>query len=131
MYDQYPRCMNMKQSVLVERVKQLIEELVHERKEPLDVNVSHYLGEKMQYDYGYLATLFSKEQGISVEHYMIQRKTERAKLMLTAGELSVTEIAAKLHYSSVAHLSNQFKKMTGMAPTRYRKLYVKKRDENA
>ena len=90
------------------------------------VNFSNYLSEKLNYDYNYLSNLFSEVKGITIEHYIIAHKIERAKELLVYDKLTLTEIAEKLHYSSVAHLSNQFKKVTGLTPSFFKNMTHKK-----
>jgi AraC-like DNA-binding protein len=90
-------------------------------------NFSAYLSEKLNYDYTYLSNLFSEVEGTTIEHFMITHKIERVKELLVYDEISLTEIAWKLHYSSVAHLSNQFKKITGLTPTYFKQLKQKRR----
>jgi len=114
-----------KKSILIERIKKVIIELIHYADEPSKVNFSDYLSEKLNHDYTYLANLFSAVVGINIEHYIIMHKIERVKELLVYDELSLKEISYKLHYSSVAHLSNQFKKITGLTPS-----YFKKSKEN-
>jgi AraC-like DNA-binding protein len=118
--------MDNKKWVVVERVKQLIVEMVHYEDELPLIKKSIYIGEKLNYDYTYLANLFSEVTGITIEQYIITHKIERAKELLLYNDLSLTEIANKLNYSSVAHLSNQFKKVTGLTPTYFKKLKGKK-----
>jgi YesN/AraC family two-component response regulator len=117
-----------KNSILIERIKNVIVELVHYSEEPLEINVSTYLSQKLNHNYNYLATLFSEAHGITLEHFLISHKIERVKELLVYGELSITEIAWKMGYSSVAHLSNQFKKMTGLTPSFFKKIKHKKRN---
>ena len=105
---------------LVERVKTLLITLVH-REEPLPVNLSAYLSEAVGLDYGYLSTLFSEATGVTVERYFIAQKIERVKELLTYDELTLSEIAFRLGYSSVSHLSAQFKKVTGVTPSSYKR----------
>ncbi|HMH31811.1 MAG TPA: AraC family transcriptional regulator [Puia sp.] len=119
--------MEDKKSILIEKIKTLIVELVHYSEEPLEINLSEFLSQKLHHDYTYLANLFSESQGITIEHYHIVHKIERVKELLVYDELNITEIAWKMHYSSVAHLSNQFKKMTGLTPSFFRKIKNKKR----
>jgi AraC-like DNA-binding protein len=107
---------------LIERIKTIIIEMVHYSDEPLVVNFSDFLAEKLNYDYHYLSNLFSEVKGTTIEHYIISHKIERAKELIIYNELNLTEIAYKLHYSSVAHLSNQFKKVTGLTPSFFRKM---------
>jgi len=116
-----------KKSILIEKIKNIIVELVHYSEEQLKINFSDYLSEKLNYDYTYLANLFSENQGTTIEHFFISHKIERIKELLVYDELNITEIAYKLHYSSVAHLSNQFKKVTGLTPSHYKHLKLKKR----
>ena len=120
--------MESKKSVLIEKIKNVIIELVHYSEEPLTIKFSEYLSQKLNHDYTYLANLFSESLGITIEHYLIVHKIERVKELLIYDELNITEIAWKMHYSSVAHLSNQFKKITGLTPTFFKKLKDKKRN---
>jgi AraC-like DNA-binding protein len=113
--------------ILVEQIKAIIIELVHYRKSQLKTNLSDYLSEKLQYDYTYLANIFSEFHGHTIEHFFLTHRIERAKELLAYGELNITEIADKLHFSSVGHLSNQFKKLTGLTPSQYKHLRIKKR----
>ena len=116
-----------KKSILVEKIKNSIIELVHYSEDQIKINFSDYLSQKLDFDYTYLANLFSEHQGITIEHFFLSHKIERVKELLIYGELNITEIADRMHYSSVAHLSNQFKKMTGLTPSAYKHLKVKKR----
>jgi AraC-like DNA-binding protein len=115
-----------KKSILIERIKNIIVEMIHYSDEPPLLNFSSFLSEKMNYDYNYLSNLFSEVKGTTIEHYIISHKIEKAKELLIYNELSLTEIADKLHYSSVAHLSNQFKKVTGLTPTFFKKMKHKR-----
>lgn len=119
--------MDDKKSMLIEKIKLLIVELVHYSNEPLKKNLSDYLSEKLHYDYTYLANLFSEVQGTTIEKFFITHKIERVKELLVYDELNLKEIAFKLHYSSVAHLSSQFKKQTGYTPSHFKHLKHKKR----
>ena len=119
--------MDDKKSILIEKIKKVIIELVHYSDEPLEINFSEYLSKKLNHDYTYLANLFSESQGVTIEHFLIVHKIERVKELLIYDELSITEIAWKMHYSSVAHLSNQFKKITGLTPSFFKKIRDKKR----
>ncbi|MEO6851522.1 MAG: AraC family transcriptional regulator [Mucilaginibacter sp.] len=116
--------MDSRKSILIEKIKKVIVELVHYTDEPEKINFSDYLSEKLNHNYTYLANLFSETVGINIEHYIITHKIERVKELLVYDELSLTEISYKLHYSSVAHLSNQFKKITGLTPSHFKKLKV-------
>lgn len=115
-----------KKSVLIEKIKNVIVELVHYSEEPLTINFSEYLSQKLQHDYTYLANLFSEVQGTTIEHFMIAHKIERVKELLVYDELNLTEIAYQMHYSSVAHLSAQFKKVTGLTPTHFKLIKIKR-----
>ncbi|MBK9486330.1 MAG: helix-turn-helix transcriptional regulator [Chitinophagaceae bacterium] len=119
--------MDDRRSVLIERIKNVIVEMVHHSDEEIRVNFSHYLSEKLNHDYTYLANLFSEVQGTTIEQFIIAHKIERIKELIIYGELNITEIAWKMNYSSVAHLSNQFKKMTGLTPSHFKKLKDKRR----
>lgn len=119
--------MDDKKSVLIERIKKIIIELVHYSEEPLTINLSEYLSQKTNYDYTYLANLFSEVQGTTIEKFFITHKIERVKELLVYNELTLTEIAYKMHYSSVAHLSTQFKKVTGLTPSYFKQLKDKRR----
>lgn len=116
-----------KKNILIERIKNVIIELVHYSGNQLKTNFSEYLSEKLNYDYTYLANIFSENQGMTIEHYLLTHKIERVKELLIYDELNITEIADKMHYSSVAHLSNQFKKFTGLTPSHYKRLKYKGR----
>jgi AraC-like DNA-binding protein len=113
-------------SILVEKIKTVIIELVHYTDEQIKINLSNYLSEKLNYDYTYLANLFSEVKGTTIEQFYLAHKIEKVKELLVYNELNLTEIAWKLHYSSVAHLSNQFKKMTGLTPTHFKNLKHKR-----
>ena len=116
-----------KKRVLIEKIKNIIVELVYYSEEQPKVNLSDYLSGRLNYDYTYLANLFSESQSTTIEHFFLDHKIERVKELLVYDELSLTEIAYKLHYSSVAHLSNQFRKMTGLTPSGYKNLKLKRR----
>lgn len=118
--------MEDKKSIFIEKIKNIIIEMVHYSDEPLKVNFSDYLSEKLNYDYNYISQLFSEVKGTTIEHYIISHKIERAKELLIYNELTLTEIADKLHYSSVAHLSHQFKKVTGLTPSFFKKMKHKR-----
>lgn len=115
-----------KKSILIEKVKNIIVEMIHYSEEQPHINFSNYLSEKLGYDYNYLSNLFSEVKGTTIEHYIISHKIERAKELLIYNELTLTEIACKLHYSSVSHLSNQFKKITGLTPSFFKKMRHKR-----
>ena len=119
--------MEDKKAMLIEKIKNIIVEMIHYEEELPKVNFSEYLREKTDYDYTYLANLFSETEGVTIEHFIILHKIERVKELILYNELNLTEIARKLHYSSVAHLSNQFKKITGLTPSFFKSLRHKKR----
>ena len=111
-----------RKSILIEKIKNTIIELVHYSELQLKINLSDYLSQTLNHDYTYLANLFSENQSTSIEHYYLTHKIERVKELLIYDELNITEIADYMHYSSVGHLSNQFKKMTGLTPSQYKHL---------
>lgn len=115
-----------KKAILIERIKNVVIETIHYSEEALRINFSDYLSEKLKHDYTYLANLFSEVTGSTIQHFIITHKIERVKELLLYHELNLTEIAYKLHYSSVGHLSNQFKKITGLTPSFFIKLKHKK-----
>ena len=119
--------MDDKRSVLIEKIKNIIVELVHYSEEPLTIKFSVYLSQKLNHDYTYLANLFSEVQGTMIEQFLIAHKIERVKELLVYDKLNLTEIAYNMHYSSVAHLSAQFKKVTGLTPSHFKKLKDKRR----
>ena len=118
--------MDDKKSILIEKIKNVIIEMVHYADDPPKMKFSHYLSEKIHYDYTYLANLFSEVTGITLKHFIITHKIERVKELLLYDELNLTEISYLLNYSSVAHLSNQFKKVTGLTPTFFRHIKHKR-----
>lgn len=117
-----------KKSILIEKIKNVITEMIHYSEELPNVNYSDYLSEKLQYDYTYLSNTFSEVKGITIQHFIITHKIERVKELLLHDELNLTEISQKLRYSSVAHLSNQFKKVTGLSPSFFKRLKQKGRN---
>jgi AraC-like DNA-binding protein len=119
--------MDDKKAILIERIKNTIIEMVHFKDELLKVNFSDFISEKLNYDYTYLANLFSEIQGTTIEKFIISHKIERVKELIIYDELNLTEIAWNMHYSSVAHLSNQFKKITGLTPSHFKQLKIKRR----
>jgi AraC-like DNA-binding protein len=120
--------MDDKKAMLIEKIKNVIIEMVHHSTENIKVNFSDYLSEKMNHDYTYLSNLFSEVQGTTIEQFIISHKTERIKELIIYGELNITEIAWKMNYSSVAHLSSQFKKVTGLSPSHFKQLKDKRRN---
>ena len=119
--------MDNKKAILIERIKNTIIEMVHHSTEGLKINFSNFLSEKLNHDYTYMANLFSEVQGTTIEQYIIAHKVEKIKELILYGELNITEIAWKMNYSSVAHLSNQFKKVTGLSPSQFKQLKDKSR----
>lgn len=114
-----------KKSVLIEKIKTVIIEMVHYEEEEPRMNFSNYLCGKLNYDYTYMANMFSEVMGITIEHFIIAHKIERVKELLVYDELSLTEIAYQMHYSSVAHLANQFKKVTGQTTSSFKNQKLK------
>jgi AraC-like DNA-binding protein len=116
-----------KRGRLIERIKNLIVELVHENSNDIKTNLSDYLSKHLNHDYRYLSNLFSEVEGTTIEKYYIAQKTERVKELLVYDELTLSEIAYRLNYSSVAYLSNQFKKVTGLTPKHFKNIKTAKR----
>jgi len=119
--------MDDKRAMLIEKIKNIIIEMVHHSDGLIKINFSDFLSEKLNHDYTYLANLFSEVQGTTIEHFIISHKIERIKELIIYNELNITEIAFKMNYSSVAHLSNQFKKVTGLSPSHFKNLKDKRR----
>lgn len=119
--------MDDKRSVLIEKIKNAIIEMVHHTDGTMKMNISDYLSNKLNHDYTYLANLFSEVQGTTIEQFIISHKIERIKELIIYDEFNITEIAWKMNYSSVAHLSNQFKKVTGLSPSHFKQLKTKRR----
>jgi AraC-like DNA-binding protein len=119
--------MDDKKAILIEKIQNVIIEMIHYSDELPKTNFSDYLCEKLDYDYTYLVNLYSETRGMTIEHFIILHKIERVKELIIYNELNLSEIALKLHYSSVAHLSHQFKKITGLTPSFFKSLKHKKR----
>ncbi|MBK8450069.1 MAG: helix-turn-helix transcriptional regulator [Saprospiraceae bacterium] len=119
--------MDDKKSILIEKIKNVITEMIHYSDELPQVNYSDYISEKLKYDYNYLSNIFSEVKGITIQQFIIINKIEKVKELLLYDELNLTEISYKLNYSSVAHLSNQFKKITGLSPSFYKQLKQKRK----
>ncbi|MDB5125268.1 MAG: transcriptional regulator, AraC family [Mucilaginibacter sp.] len=111
-----------KKTILIEKIKNVVVEMIHYSENQLKTNFSDYLSSKLNYDYTYLANIFSEEQGVTIEHFIIANKIQRVKELMYGNEYNLTEISWKLNYSSVAHLSTQFKKVTGITPSRFKSL---------
>lgn len=120
--------MDNKRSVLIEKIKNVIIELVHYTDEQIKVNLSDFLSEEVNHSYTYLSNLFSEVTGTTIESFYLAHKIEKVKELIVYDELTLTEISYKMHYSSVAHLSNQFKKITGLTPSHYKNLKSQRRD---
>ncbi len=119
--------MDDKRAILIEKIQNVITEMIHNADDMPKMNYSDYISEKLDYDYTYLSNIFSEVKGITIQQFIIVHKIERVKEYLIYDELNLTEISYKLHYSSVAHLSNQFKKVTGLSASQYKQLKDKKR----
>ncbi len=115
-----------KKSILIDKIKTVIIEMIHYSDELPTVNYSDYISEKLDYDYTYLSNIFSEVKGITIQHFIIMHKIEKVKELLLYDEMNLSEISYKLHYSSVSHLSNQFKKITGLSPSFFKKLRQKR-----
>lgn len=115
-----------KKSILIEQIKNVIIEMIHYADETPKVNYSDYISEKLKYDYTYLSNTFSEVKGITIQQFIIIHKIEKVKELLLYDELNLTEISYRLNYSSVSHLSNQFKKITGLSPSFYKQLKQKR-----
>ena len=121
--------MDDNRSVLIEKIKNIVVEMIHYSDELPKINYSDYISEKLDYDYTYLSNLFSEINGITIQQFIITHKIERVKELLFYDELSLTEISYRMQYSSVAHLSNQFKKVTGLTPSQFKHLKFKHRNQ--
>jgi AraC-like DNA-binding protein len=119
--------MEDKKAILIEKIKSVVIEMVHYSDESPTINFSDFLSDKLRHTYPYLAAHFSEVTGMTIEHYIISHKIERVKELLLYDELNLTEISNKLNYSSVSHLSNQFKKVTGLTPSYFKKLKLHKK----
>lgn len=117
-----------KKAIIIERIKCVVVEMIHYSDDLPKIKFSEYLSNKLKYDYTYMANLFSETEGITIEHYIIKHKVEKVKELILYDELNFTQIAYKMHYSSVAHLSRQFKSITGLTPTYFKSLKFHKRN---
>jgi YesN/AraC family two-component response regulator len=118
-----------KRSIIIERIQNIVVDMIHFSNELPKINYSNYISEKLGYDYTYLSNMFAEVKGITLQNYIIMHKIEKVKELLLYNQINLTEIAHLLQYSSVAHLSNQFKKITGLTPSFYKQLKTK-RDVN-
>lgn len=116
-----------KKSRLIQQIKSIILELVRDKNGELKTNLSNYLSDQLHYDYNHLSGLFSEVEGTTIEKHYIAQKIERVKELLVYDELSLSEIAYQVNYSSVAHLSNQFKKVTGLTPSHFKNIGIERR----
>lgn len=119
--------MENKKAILIEKIKAIIIEMVHYADELPVINFSNFISEKLNHDYTYLANIFSETKGITIEQFIILHKIEKVKELLIYDELTLTEISYRLNYSSISHLSTQFKKITGLTPTYFKSLKNKRR----
>jgi len=118
---------NNQKAQLIQRIKDTIVEMVYEKDKMPNTTISHYLSEKLNFSYGHLANIFSENTYTSIENFIIIQKVERAKKLIIEEELTLTEISYKLNYSSVAYLSSQFKKVTGLTPSMFKRIVDKRR----
>lgn len=117
-----------KRSILIEKIKNVVIEMIHYDDKLPTINYSDYISQKLNLDYTYLSNIFSEVKGITIQQFMIIHKIEKVKELLLYDELNLTEISYKMNYSSVSHLSTQFKKITGLSPSFYKQLKQKRRD---
>lgn len=117
-----------KKALLIEKIKIVITEMIHYGEDLPKVNYSKYLSTKLNYDYTYLANIFSEVKGVTIEQYIIAYKIEKVKELILNNELNLTEISYKMNYSSVSHLSAQFKKVTGLTPTYFKNLVIQRQN---
>lgn len=119
--------MDDKRAILIEKIKNVIIEMIHNLNDSIKINHSDYISEKLKMDYTYLSNIFSEVKGMTIQQFIIINKIEKVKELIMYDELNLTEIAYQLNYSSVAHLSNQFKKITGFPPSHFKKLKDQRR----
>ncbi len=119
--------MDDKRAILIEKITNVIIDMIHHTPEMIKINFSDFLSKKLNHDYTYLSNIFSEVKGITIQQFIIIHKVEKIKELIMYDELNLTEISYKLNYSSVAHLSNQFKKITGLTPSHYKQLKEKRR----
>ena len=121
--------MDDKRALLIEKIKTTIIEMIYNNEDSIKVNIPEYLSKTLKVDYPYLSSLFSEVQGTTIAQFIITHKIERIKELIIYNELNLTEIAWKMNYSSVAHLSNQFKKVTGLSPSHFKELKAKRESQ--
>ena len=119
--------MENKKAILIEKIKAVVIEMIHSSTELPNINYSDFISNKLHHDYTYLSNIFSEAKGITIQQFIIVHKIERVKELIIYDELTISEIAWKLNYSSTAHLSNQFKKITGLTPSHFKTLKNKRR----
>jgi AraC-like DNA-binding protein len=117
-----------KRAILIEKIRNVVDEFILDPGKTMKTTFSKYLKKRLDYDYSYLSALFSEVQAITLEQYIILKRIEQAKFMILFDEFTIAEIAHRLHYSSPAHLSGQFKKVTGLTPSHFRELRKKRED---
>ena len=110
-----------KKGIIIDKIKNIIIDMIHYCEDIPNVNYSDYISEKLHYDYTYLSNIFSAENGVTIQHFIIVHKIEKVKELILYNQLNLSEISYKLHYSSLAHLSGQFKKITGLSPSFFKK----------
>lgn len=120
--------MDDKKAILIEKIKNTIVKMVHDADEGIKVNFSDYISEKLNQNYTYLSNIFAEVVGTTIEQFIISHKVEKIKELIMYGELTISEIAWKMNYSSVQHLSTQFKKVTGLSPSHFKGLKDKRRN---
>lgn len=118
--------LSSKKKTLIESIINVVTEIINLSDDMTQENFSDYISKKLKYDYTYLSRIFSEEKGITLQQYIVVRKIENVKEFLLTNKLSVAEIAHKFHYSSAGHLSNQFKKVTGLTPSQFKQLQLKR-----
>jgi AraC-like DNA-binding protein len=116
------KILDNKKSILFDQIKTVIIEMIHYSDELIKVNFSDYISEKLAYDYNYLSNIFSEVKGITIRQFIIHHKIEKVKELLLYDELNLSQISYKMRYSSVSHLSNQFKNITGLSPSYYKQI---------
>lgn len=127
LYESGLELMDDKKAILIESIQNVIVEMIYNDEELSNMNYSDYISEKLNHNYTYLSNVFSEVKGTTIQHFIIMHKIEHIKELIIYGELNMTEISYKMNYSSVAHMSNQFKKITGLTPSHFKLLKNKRR----